>query len=70
MTTNQQILGEKLQDNINKDIAKMSALSLCKIDKYKYFTRKEILPSGSSQVIEQAKFICSALGRNRKNRQN
>ena len=52
MTTNQQILGEKLQDNINKDVAKISTLSLCKIDKYKYFTRKEILPSGSSQVIE------------------
>ena len=53
MTTNQQILGEKLQDNINKDAAKISALSLCKIDKYNtYFTRKEILPSGSSQVIE------------------
>ena len=52
MTTNQQILGEKLQDNINKDAGKISALALCKIDSYKYFTYKEILPSGSSQVIE------------------
>ena len=52
MTTNQQILGEKLEGNINKDAAKISAFSLCKIDNYKYFTRKEIVPSGSSQVIE------------------
>ena len=52
MTTNQEIIGEKLQGNINKDATKISALSLCKIDKYKYFTRKEILISGSSQVTE------------------
>ena len=44
MTTKQEIIGEKLQYNINKDAAKISAQSFCKIDKYEYFTRKEILP--------------------------
>ena len=35
---------KKLQYNINKEVAKISALSSGKIDKYEYLTGKEILP--------------------------
>ena len=34
----------KMQYNINREAAKMSALSSGKIDKYGYLTGKEILP--------------------------
>ena len=34
-----------------------------KIDKYKYLTGEEILPSGLSQIIQQAKFTYSPLGK-------
>ena len=57
MTINDQIRDEKLQYDINRKAAeKISALSSGKIDKYEYFTRKEILPSTQQQIIEQAKF--------------
>ena len=38
------IRDEKLQFNINRETAKISALSSNKIDKYEYLTGKEILP--------------------------
>ena len=38
MTINDQIRDEKLQYNINRKAAKMSALSSGKIDKYEYRT--------------------------------
>ena len=47
---------EKLQFDINREAAKISALSLVKIDKYDYVTGEEILPSNSKQIIEPAKF--------------
>ena len=31
--------------------------------KYEYFTVEEILPSNQKQIIEQAKFTCSPLGK-------
>ena len=34
-----------------------------KIDKYEYFTVEEILPCHQSQIIEQAKFTNSPLGK-------
>ena len=34
-------------------------LSSGKIDKYKYLTGEEILPSNQGQIIEQSKFIDS-----------
>ena len=43
---------EKLQYNINREAAKISALSSCKIDKYEYLMGKEILPPDQSSVIE------------------
>ena len=44
---------EKLQYDINRKAAKISALSSGKIDKYEYITGEEILPSNQQQVIEQ-----------------
>ena len=45
MTIDDKIRDGKLKYNINKEALKMSALSSGKIDKYKYLTREEILPS-------------------------
>ena len=38
MTIEDQIRDEKLQHDINREAAKLSALSLGKIDKYEYLT--------------------------------
>ena len=53
------IKDEKLQYNINREAAKISALPSRKIDKYEYLTGKEILPPDQKRVIEQAKFTYS-----------
>ena len=63
MTIEDQIKDEKLQYDINREAAKISALSSGKIDKYEYLTGEEILPSNQQQVIEQAKFTYSPLGK-------
>ena len=54
---------EKLQYDINREAAKLSTLSLGKIDKYEFLTGEEILPSQKSRIIEQAKFTYSPLGK-------
>ena len=56
MANADQIRGEKLQYDINRQAAKISALSSDKTDKYEYLTGKEILPSNQQQIVEQAKF--------------
>ena len=48
---------EELQCDINREAAKVSALSSSKIDTYEYLTGEEILPPGQSRTIEWAKFI-------------
>ena len=58
-----QIKDEKRQYNINKEAATISALSSGKINKYEYLTGEEILPSKEKQIIEQAKFTYSPLGK-------
>ena len=63
MTIEDQIKDEKLQYDINREAAKISALSSGKIDKYEYLTGQEILPSNQQQIIEQAKFTYSPLGK-------
>ena len=63
MTINDQIRDEKLQYDINRKAAEISALSSGKIDKYEYLTGKEILPSNQQQIIEQTKFTYSPLGK-------
>ena len=59
MIIDDQIRDEKIQYDINKEAAKISALSSIKIDKYEYLTGEEILPSNQQQIIEQAKFTYS-----------
>ena len=63
MTIEDQIKDEKLQYDINREAAKISALSSDKIDKYEYLTGEETLPSNQQQIIEQAKFTYSPLGK-------
>ena len=63
MTINDQIRDEKLQYDINRKVAKISALSSGKIHKYEYLTGEDILPSNQQQIIEQAKFTYSPLGK-------
>ena len=63
MKINSNIRVEKLQYNINKEVAKVSALSSGKIDKYEYLTGEEILSSNQRQITEQAKFTYSPLGK-------
>ena len=63
MTIDDQIKSEKLQYDINREAAKTSALSSGKFDKYEYLTGEEILPSNKQQIIEQAKFTYSPLGK-------
>ena len=61
MTIEDQIKDEKLQYDINREAARISALSSGKIDKYQYLTGEEILPSNQHQIIQQAKFNYSPL---------
>ena len=63
MTINDQIRDEKLQYDVNREAAKISALSSGKIHKYEHLTGEDILPSNQQQVIEQAKFTYSPLGK-------
>ena len=63
MTFEDQIKDKKLQYDINREAAKISALSSGKIDKYEYLTGEEIFPSNQQQMIEQAKFTYSPLGK-------
>ena len=63
MTINDQIRDEKLQYDINIEPAKMSSKSLGKFHKYEYLTGEDIFPSKQQQIIEQAKFPYSPLGK-------
>ena len=63
MTINDQIRDEKLQYDINRKAAEISAKSSGKLHKYQYLTAEDILPSNQQQMIEQAKFTYSPLGK-------
>ena len=63
MASNDQTRDEKLQYDIIRKVAEISALSSGKIDKYEQFTGDEILLSNQPQIIEQAKFTYSPLGK-------
>ena len=60
MTINDQIRDEKLQYDINREAAKISSGEICK---YEYLTGEDILPSNQQQIIEQARFTYSPLGK-------
>ena len=63
MAINDQISDGKLQYDINREAVKMFALSSGKIRKYEYLTNEDILQSNQQQIIEQAKFTYSRLGK-------
>ena len=63
MTIDDQIRDKKLQYNINREAAKIPASSSDKIHNYEYLTSEDILPSNQQQIIEQAKFTYSRLGK-------
>ena len=54
MKIEDKIKDEKLQFDINREGAKMSALSSGKTDKHKHLTCKEILPSDKRQRDKKA----------------
>ena len=56
ITTDDKIRDEKLQFGINRETAKILALSSGIIDKNEYLTGEEILSSYQRLAIEQAKF--------------
>ena len=56
MTIGDMIINEKLEYDINREAAKISALLSGKIDKYEYLAGEEILRSAQRGVMEQAKF--------------
>ena len=63
MTINDRIKDEKLQYDINRESAKISALSSRELHKYEYLTGEDILPSNQQQMIEQTKCTYSPLGK-------
>ena len=63
MTINDQIRDRKLQYDINREAAKILALSSGKTNKHEYLTGEERLPSNQQQIIEQAKFTDFPLGK-------
>ena len=63
MTINDQIRDEKLQNDINREPAKISASSSGKINEYEYLTGKDILPSNQQQIIGQARLTYSSMGK-------
>ena len=52
ITINDQIRDEKLLYDINREAAKISALTSGKIHKFEYLTGEDILPSKQQQIIE------------------
>ena len=67
MTIDDKIIDEKVQDDINREVTKIS-LSSGKIYKYEFLAGEEILPSDQSRIIEQAKFTYSPLVKHLKNK--
>ena len=63
MTIDDQIINKKLQCDINREATKISALLSGEIYEYEYLTGEDILPSNQQQIIEQAKFSYSHLGK-------
>ena len=54
---------KKLRDDINRETAKISSKSSGKFHIYEYLTSEDIIPSNQQQIIEQAKFSYSLLGK-------
>ena len=71
MIIDDQITDEKIQYDINREAAKISALPSGKIDKYRYLASEEMLTSNKKtpRKTEQAKFTYSLLGKAFENKQ-
>ena len=63
MIIDNKIRDEKLQYDIKREAAKISALSSGKICKYECLTGEKMLPPDQSRIREQAKFTYSPLGK-------
>ena len=63
MTINDQIRDEKLQYDTNRKAVEISVKSSGKFHKYEYLTGEDILPPNQQQIIEQARFTYSPLGK-------
>ena len=63
MNIDDKIRNGKLQYHLNREAAKILALSSGKIHKYEYLTGEDILPPNKQQIIEQAKFTYSPFGK-------
>ena len=61
MTIDGKIRDKKLQYNIKREAAKVSASLSGKIDKYEYLTGEELLASDQSRMVKQTKFTYSNL---------
>ena len=63
MTTDNEVIDGKLQYDIKREAAKISAFFSGKINRYEYLTGEEILPPYQSSMIEGTKFTYSPLGK-------
>ena len=63
MLIDDKIKDEKLQQDVNREAAKISVSSSDKFDKYEYLIDEEALLSGLSRIIEQANFIYFPIGK-------
>ena len=63
MTINDQIRDEKLQYDINREAAKISAFSSGEIYKYEYLTGEDILPSNQQQNNRTNKIYLFSAGK-------
>ena len=63
MVIEDKIRDEKLQYDINRVAAKVSALSSSNIDKDEYLAGQEILSSQQQRIIQEVQFTYSALGK-------
>ena len=62
LKTDEKVRDEKLKNNINREAAKILALTLEKVDKYEYLTDTKI-PSDQSRMMGQTKIAYSSLGK-------
>ena len=57
MPTNDQIRYRKLQHDINRHAARISALPTSKTDKYEYLTHEKMLPPDQSRPVEKLSLL-------------
>ena len=63
MTTDDKVRDQNPKYDFNREAAKISVLSLGKIDKCEYFADEDILPMHQGRMMKQANFSYSLLGK-------